>query len=295
MKKVLRWMLLSVLTATPSEATHDTQARRGSLVVWIVSERADYVVIGAESREVNPDLSSSNDRSCKIISLGGDTLFYGTGNVTLVPKHGVRWSSKAVARSVYVSSRKHDASDLSSAWGTKALRWFYSRPQEDLQELARPPHGSLVIGGFINFNDKAILSLHSAEFSYDSEKHTLTGTPSSQNPGQIGAAGIATDLVKEFFDGRTERAVRAFGPIAIPRLIAVDSRKDVDLVRKAIQFAMDNSVGDDKRALGGDIDIAIIRSDRTVEWVTRKSWCSEQDWKPSQSRQAHATLPNDGG
>jgi hypothetical protein len=41
---------------------------------------------------------------------------------------------------------------------------------------------------------------------------------------------------------------------------------------------MDNAVGEDKLALGGDIDIAVIRNDRTIEWVARKPWCSEQDF-----------------
>jgi hypothetical protein len=62
-------------------------------------------------------------------------------------------------------------------------------------------------------------------------------------------------------------------------LVAVDAEKDAALVRKAIQFAMDNAVGEDRRALGGDIDIAIIRNDRRIEWVSRKPWCSQQDGK----------------
>jgi hypothetical protein len=37
-------------------------------------------------------------------------------------------------------------------------------------------------------------------------------------------------------------------------------------------------VGEDKLALGRDIDIAVIRNDRTIEWVARKPWYSERDF-----------------
>jgi hypothetical protein len=55
----------------------------------------------------------------------------------------------------------------------------------------------------------------------------------------------------------------------------------VKVVRKTIQFAMDYAVVEDKEALGGDIDIAIIRNNRTIEWAVRKPWCSNQDIKPT--------------
>jgi hypothetical protein len=63
-------------------------------------------------------------------------------------------------------------------------------------------------------------------------------------------------------------------------LIAVQSLRDASLVQKSILFAMDNSIGQDKKDLGGEIDIAIIRRDRTIEWIARKSSCSQQDLKP---------------
>jgi hypothetical protein len=90
---------------------------------------------------------------------------------------------------------------------------------------------------------------------------------------------VAVDLVQEFFDGKTPQAIAAFGPIGMIRLIAVDPTTDSGLARKAIQFAIDNSSGKEKAALGGPIDVAIVRKNRTIEWVSRKKECYEQDQK----------------
>jgi hypothetical protein len=266
-------VIAGLLVVLPSPA----QVRSGSLVVIIVSEHADYVVIGAESRRRDPSRNVVDDRGCKVISLGGDTLFYETGAAEIGVRRGKPWSSEGTARTVYVSSQKRDALNLSSAWGTRALRWFYPQPVQDLRAIAYGPNGSLANGGFINFDENGSLSVHSVEISYDAAKRTLTAQPSSQAPGQIGIAGVARDLVIEFFDGETDRAIKAFGPVGMVRLIAVDAMDDVSLVRKAIRFAMDNGSAQERLALGGDIDIAIIRRDQTIQWITRKSWCSQQD------------------
>jgi len=276
--KIIRWTLMATLIMAVAGVA-EAQARRGSLVVMIVSKRADYVVIGAESRTLDVSKHSFEDRSCKIISLGGDTLFYETGNAAIGVKGGTSWSSEGAARGVYAASQKRDAGDLERAWATRALRWFGAQPRRYVESAAVPPHGSLVVGGFINFDEKRALSIHAGEISFDSVKRTLVDQRSSVAPGDIGVTGIAQDLVKEFFLGKSERAVRAFGAAGAMRLVAVDAEKDVVLVRKAIQFAMDNADGEDRRALGGDIDIAIIRSDRTIRWGSRKPWCSQQDGK----------------
>jgi hypothetical protein len=268
---------LLLLLATPLQA----QVAKGTLVVWIVSERSDYVVIGAESRTLDSRKNFPDDRSCKVISLGGDTLFYETGSSVVGVRHGKSWSSKGAARAAYSSSRKHDVLSLTDEWGTRALRWFSSQPTQDLLAIAHMPEGNLVTGGFIGFDKEGVLATHTVNISHDAAKRTLRAEPSGQAPGQIGAAGVALDLVKEFIHGKTDRAIRAFGPIGAVRWIAVDPLQDVSFVQKTIKFAMDNAVGDDKSALGGDIDIAIIRKDRTIEWVARKSWCSEEDLKPT--------------
>jgi hypothetical protein len=267
--------MVTLLLSFPLQA----QTLHGSLVVFIVSSRADYVVVGAESRNTYRTGKVLNDRACKIISLGGNTLFYETGNSVIGVYRGKPWSSEGTARSVYASSQKRDAVSLSAAWGTKALRWFYPQPEQDLRATSYGPHGSIVVGGFINFDKSGTLSVHSMEISFNAVKRTLTVQPSSQAAGQIGISGVATDLVQEFFDGKTDRAVKAFGPVGVVRLIAIDPTVDIKNVRNAIQFAMNNSVGQEKAALGGDIDIAVIRGDRTIQWISRKPWCSAEDQK----------------
>ena len=74
MSRMLAAAIAAFLFALPLQA----QVRRGSLVVWIVSKKTDYVVIGAESRTVDKSGNLLDDRACKVISLGGDTLFFGT-------------------------------------------------------------------------------------------------------------------------------------------------------------------------------------------------------------------------
>jgi hypothetical protein len=63
--------------------------------------------------------------------------------------------------------------------------------------------------------------------------------------------------------------------LAVP--VASNSAEDVMLVRKAIQFAMAYGSEVDKKALGGDIDIAIIHKDHTIEWPSRKHKCYDED------------------
>jgi hypothetical protein len=253
------------------------QVTGGSLVVWIVSQRSDYVVIGAESRNTDKHLNVLNDRACKIISLGNDTLFYETGNSEIWVQRGLPWSSRDAARSVYSSSPKHDATSLSAAWATNAVRWFYAQPELDLRGLSEPPHGNLVTGGFINFDKNGFLTIRTEEVSFNADKRQLIAQASTQAPGQVGVSGVGLDLVKEFFIGKTPRAARAFGPIGIVRLIGVYAAGDVENIRKAFRFVLDNASEEEKKFLGGDIDIAIIRNDRTIEWIARKSWCYEQD------------------
>lgn len=265
-------VIVAMLVASPSWG----QELRGSLVVFVVSDRADYVVIGAESRTVDGDNKPVDDRACKIISLGGDTLFYETGNSELGDQHGKHWNSNGAARAVYATARNRDAQSLSLAWGNKALTWFYRASLDhDLGKVAEGKTGNLVSGGFINFDKNGSLSVHSAQISYDVAKRALNFEPTSQGPGQVGISGVGKDLVVEFNEGKTFRAATALGTVGVKQ----DAAHDIAFVQKAIKFAMDNAVGKDKTALGGDIDVAIIRSHRTIQWIARKPWCGEQDLK----------------
>lgn len=279
--------LLLVSRPASAEAAEET---RGSLVVSITSEKGDYVVVAAESRDLGKRAGARpdpyGDRACKIIELGSDTLFFETGSSFIVAIHGENWDAKSVARAVYRESKEHTALALSIAWGNKALEWFYPQSQIDLQGISETG-GRLVTGGFIGFDHNGVPSIQSQTIFYSGAQHTLSRRPDAQPPGlgQIGISGVALDLVKEFFDRKSERAVEAFGSVWRVT-IAVDPHIDADLARNAIHFAMDNSTGKDKAALGGPIDVAIVRRGRMIEWISRKASCYEMDEKPKPRRKS---------
>jgi hypothetical protein len=278
MSRIRVAMIAVLLFTLPLQA----QVRRGSLVVWIVSMQSDYVVVGAESRTADSENKFINDTACKILSLGGDTLFYETGTERTGVYGGKSWTAASTARNVYKSSLKRDALSLSAEWRRRALRWFDSLPEEELRSHTRRTNGILVNDGFINFDSGGSLSVHSVEIVYNALSHRLDVQSTSQGPGETGISGVALDLVTEFLLEKTDRAIRAFGPIGAPRFPrGVDQKADVTLIQKAIKFAMDNATGDDKSDLGGDIDVAIIHKDRTIEWVARKPLCNQQDLKPT--------------
>ena len=272
MNKLLWIAIFTLLFTFPSS----TQVSRGSLVVWIVSRSADYVVIGAESRAQRPSQSEVDDRSCKLISLGNHTLFYETGISEMTVGERKPWSSQGTARHVYASSPKHDALSLATDWGHHAMQWFSGQPDQVLQSSANRVTGNLVTAGFINFDRDARLSLHTANLAFNDPNRGVQVAGSSTAPGHIGVAGMATELVREFFEGKTERAARA-APVVGPGQVGVNSAEDARLVRAAIRFAIDHAIGAERLALGGDIDLAILTEDGNIRWLARKSWCSRED------------------
>jgi hypothetical protein len=253
-----------------------TQLSRGSLVVWIVSRSADYVVIGAESRAQRPSQSEVDDRSCKLISLGNHTLFYETGISEMRVGESRPWSSQGTARLVYAASPRHDALSLATDWGKHATQWFSGQPDQVLQSSANHVTGNLVTAGFINFGREARLSIHTANLVFNGPNRGVHVDWSSTVPGHIGVAGMATELVREFFEGKTERATRATPVVGLGQ-IGLNSVEDAGLVRAAIRFAIDHASGAERSALGGDIDLAILTKDGKIRWLARKSWCSRED------------------
>jgi len=238
-------------------------------------------VVAAESRQVDISGNVLNDHACKIISLGEDTLFFETGAALIGVQKGESWDALSVARASYRESKKRDAQALSTAWGNVALNWFYGKNREDLRTSREAQDGRIVTGGFVEFESDGSPSVQNQTIFYLDDTKQLRRHPDGAppGPGQITISGVALGLVQEFFDGKTERAVEAFGPIGMVRLIAVDPTTDSTLAKKAIQFAIDNSTGKEKEALGGPIDVAIIHKNRMIEWVSRKKECYEQDQK----------------
>jgi|SRR5580700_7698105 hypothetical protein len=254
---------------------------RGSSVVAIYSQKDDYVVVAAESRNEDFNHKPLNDQACKIISLGNDTVFFETGIPVIGVLRGSNWNAQSVARAVYRRSKLHDPKSLSIAWGNGALKWFYGQPAQDLQAITEPD-GGIITGGFINFTKVGTAPIQTQTIFYSASANSLSRRPRADPPqlGQIAVSGVATELVDEFFKGNTTRAQLAFGPIGTIRRIGEDPTIDASLTRKAIQFAIDYSIGADHDAIGGPIDIAIIRKNLPIEWIARKKECYEQDQKP---------------
>jgi hypothetical protein len=281
-----RICFMVAMLALPGQA----QVHRGSLVVYMLSKNSDYVVIGSESHDTTMILGVSgprNDRTCKILSLGDDTLFFNTGSIEIGAGNGKPWAwdSKATARTVYKSSTKRDAVSLSLAWGDKAMKWFKTQSPQKLSTLAYGPDGVIVVGGFINFDKTGQLFVRSAEIFFNASTRAPILQPITQSPGQVGAAGVATYLVTEFFDGKTDRAIRTLGGDT-RQWMAIDAHEDAKIVGKAITFAMNYASEPDAADLGGPIDIAIIYKNGKTEWINRKTWCGKQDEPPANLRKS---------
>jgi hypothetical protein len=101
------------------------QIQRGSLVVYILSKNADYVVVGAESRTTT-STNLLDDRSCKIISLGGDTLSL----VRVPPKSQFAGASLGTANELPARCIHHPQSMMQSAFLSHGEigRWVGSIP-----------------------------------------------------------------------------------------------------------------------------------------------------------------------
>jgi hypothetical protein len=254
---------------------------RGSLVVAIVSQKGNYIVIAADSREVDEADRPIDDKSCKVIALGGDTLFFETGTPLIIVRRGRSWNAQDVARAVYRESTKRDARDLSIAWGDRALSWFDAQSETDLKSVSGAK-GGIITGGFINFKEGGNPSIQSQEITFSARNHTLTRGLASEPPalGQVMFSGVGKKLIEEFFAEKTGRAVRAFSSVETEHLVGVKSWVDARLARKAIQFAIANETGADKNTIGGPIDVAILRKNGAIEWVSRKRACYALDEVP---------------
>ena len=252
------------------------------------SKNSDYIVAAAESRELDRNGQPINDQGCKVIAVGKDTLFFTTGFYRIANRSGVLWNALTVAGAVYKASNNHDALSLSDAWGKQAFHWLHQLPEQDLETLTEKTD-RIVTGGFISFGRSGIPSGQYQKLGYSRDKHRLIRLPGSESalPGQTWAIGNGQELVTEFLEGKTKRAIEALEANDASRLASADPSMSSNLARKAIQFAMDNSTGAEKGTLGGPIDIAILRRNGTIEWVSRKRECYKIDQNDSNSPPAH--------
>jgi len=279
MRRTHRWVILSVLFL--QVACH------GTSIVWVIAETGEYVVLAADSRRFadirDPKFKSpdpkfrnlkSNNGECKVIALD-DTLFLNAGSVVIGTYRGKYWNSQQAAREIYTASKDHEAQALSIAWGNRALTWFYGQSQSDIQSTLGPD-GALVSGGFINFDSSGNPAAFSQNLSFDAATRQLSRKPVSQSKGQIGVSGIHPELVIEFEKAETPRALKAYGTLKIHN-VAKDLSYDIEFVRRAVQFVIDNVSEKDKRFVHGPIDVVVLRRLGGIDWVARKPNCHTMD------------------
>lgn len=266
-------LVLALLSLLPERGD-----RRGSLVVLEFSRNSDYVVAAAESRQLDRDGKPLDDRGCKIVALGQETLFFVTGFYRIQSGSGEPWNAINVAGAVYRESQNHDALNLSEAWGDRSIHWLYPLPRQELEALTQKTD-RIVTGGFINFDENGIPSVHYQKLGYVRDESNLIRRPRSESvlPGQVWAMGNGQELVTEFLEAKTKRAINALAPNDVSRLASDDPGISSNLVRKAIQFAVDYTTGQEKGTLGTPIDIAVLRKNRRIEWVSRKKECYKLD------------------
>jgi hypothetical protein len=265
--------LASASFVHPQNPSHLQHARGGTLVVWLVSNAKDYVVIGAESRNIGlPSGKTIDDRSCKIIQLGQQTVFFELGLSTGQRSDGEIWSPQKLAGTVYDSVPQRDAVALSVMWGKAAMEWLLNLLPDDLA-AATQNEGRLTLGGFVNFGDAAPIEMSELFYNIAERKLYKKQTPFVRH----GMVGVGTELVEEFGTRSSFRASQAHKPSTS---VGVDPHEDAETVRASIQFAIDNSVGVEHDKIGGPIDVAIVRPNQKVEWVSRKSRCYALDDPP---------------
>jgi hypothetical protein len=97
--------------------------------------------------------------------------------------------------------------------------------------------------------------------------------PDFTHPGAPGSKTNRFDATCASFK-KTLRAINARAPGLFH---GADSATYSDFVKKTIQFAVDDSTETDKVQLGQPIDIALLRKNQPIEWVSRKKECYEQD------------------
>jgi len=253
------------------------QNKHGSLVVAVISSKGEYVAVAGESRNLNgTDATPANDDACKLISLG-DALFFHLGSSVYGPRNdGAVWDANDMARKIYRRSASRNAHLLALKWVSQARQWFGGMTDEELQRVLSKPLGKIATGGFVTFDENGTPSVEAQDLFYDVRARRFRQTPDFDppHPGQLVSSGRAKNLIIEFFARKSERAVHALDPTIF---IGVDPEVDADVAKKSVQFAIDNSTGDEHAALHGPIDVVILRRNRTIEWVSRKPACYRED------------------
>jgi hypothetical protein len=107
----------------------------------------------------------------------------------------------------------------------------------------------------------------------------------------MGIAGIHPELVIEFEKAETPRALKAYGTLKTHN-VAKEVSYDIEFLKKAVQFVIDNVSEKEKIGVHGPIDVVVVRRMGGIEWVSRKPNCYSQDFPPTPKEKArHPKTP----
>lgn len=266
------------------------EACYGTSIFLVVSKNGDYVVLASDSRLFDMKRQKPSNDACKVIALD-DTLFFNAGHVQIEVSQGQPWDSIQTAREIYKTSKDHDAQSLSLARGNRAKSWLDGRTPLDLQRVA-DPDGGIVAGGFVDFDQHR----NPVIFVQSIYLNSLTGhvfiQPSSYSKGDAPTLGIrlGDQLLKEFADAKTPRALKAYGRLK-PLGFGNDLFYDIEFVGKADQFVVDYATGHDKVLVHGPINVVVLRRLGGIDWVARKHNCHAQDFHSPKETSAKKSPP----
>lgn len=77
-KRVIPFVLVTLF---PLITHGQSVVRHGTAIFFFISEKGDYVVIAADSRQSDEHGTPLNDEECKMIVLGSKTVFFASGHV----------------------------------------------------------------------------------------------------------------------------------------------------------------------------------------------------------------------
>jgi glutamine amidotransferase-like uncharacterized protein len=155
------------------------------------------------------------------------------------------------------------------------MTWFYGQSPSDIESVTTPD-GALLTGGFINYDPNRNPAVFLQALYFNAGTRQLSSQPVSQSKGQIGVSGIHPELVTEFEKAETPRALKAYGTLKIHN-VTKDLSYDIEFVKRAVQFVIDNVSDREKEGVHGPIDVVVLRRLGGVDWVFRKPNCYSQD------------------
>jgi hypothetical protein len=244
----------------------------GTLVVMLWSVSGDYVVVAAESRRTDLQGVPVNNTACKILGLGSTTLFFMTGKdaLQIYKNHRTlgKWDAEDLARTIYRKSSNHYAGYLSDDWQQQTLDRLraWQKLGAPISQMAYAGTGIIAEGGFVGPGSDSPLTFRTFGIYYSMADDAIFTKPPPYRlqPGGAFFWGAGQGQAKTYLSSHTLSAGH-------------DPAFDEDLAKRMVQFAIDNSTGQDHELLGGDIDVALLRSGQKIQWIARKKDCYALD------------------